>query len=192
TLEDLSRALAELATAPARELDAEGFERLLGARFDVVSQHCGSAATRAALGQLRTEARGEWLGLSFPLVLQHADLRSKHVQVERDGRLVALLDWGSAEEADLPGFDLLHYLLHERKQAEGLSARAMWQLALEPQRLRDWERAALASHAAALGLSEAYFRALARVYPVIVAAMAERHWDYSRPRWLERQFGIGR
>jgi len=192
TLEDLSRALAELATAPARELDAEGFERLLGARFDVVSQHCGSAATRAALGQLRTEARGEWLGLRFPLVLQHADLRSKHVQVERDGRLVALLDWGSAEEADLPGFDLLHYLLHERKQAEGLSARAMWQLALEPQRLRDWERAVLASHAAALGLSEAYFRALARVYPVIVAAMAERHWDYSRPRWLERQFGIGR
>jgi hypothetical protein len=26
---------------------------------------------------------------------------------------------------------------------------------------------------------------------VLVAAMAERHWDFSRPRWLRRQFGIG-
>jgi hypothetical protein len=27
-------------------------------------------------------------------------------------------------------------------------------------------------------------------YPVFVAAMAEATWDYSRPRWLHRQFGI--
>lgn len=191
TLDDLSRHLAALVCTSAHALDEAGFERLLGARFDIVSEHCGDAGTRDALAQLRAEAREEWLGLRFPLVVQHSDLRSKHVQVERDGRVVALLDWGSAEDADLPGFDLLHYLLHERKQADGLSARAMWQLALEPQRLRDWERAALETHAAALGLERGYFPALARVYPVIVAAMAERHWDFSRPRWLRQQFGIG-
>lgn len=191
TLDDLASALAGLAATPPRALDDAEFERLLGARFEVVSAHCGSDAARAALLRMRAEARSEWLGLRFPLVVQHADLRSKHVQVERDGRLVALLDWGSAEAADLPGFDLLHHLLHERKQAEGLSARAMWQLALEPQRLRDWERAALERYAAALALPQGYFPALARLYPVVVAAMAERHWDYSRPRWLTRQFGIG-
>jgi len=25
---------------------------------------------------------------------------------------------------------------------------------------------------------------------VFVAAMAEKNWDYSRPRWLHRQFGL--
>ena len=25
---------------------------------------------------------------------------------------------------------------------------------------------------------------------VLVAAMAEKNWDYSRPRWLHEQFGI--
>lgn len=191
TLDALALALAGLVARPARELDEAEFERLLGARFDVVAAHCGASGTRAALERLRASVREEWLGLSFPLVVQHADLRSKHVQVEPDGRLVAVLDWGSAEEADLPGFDLLHYLLHERKQAEGLAARDMWRLALEPQRLRDWERAALQRYASALGLPPGYFPALARVYPVLVAAMAERHWDYSRPRWLQRQFGVG-
>ncbi len=191
TLDDLSRTLATLVSAPARALDEAGFERLLGTRFDVVAAHCGDEDTRAALARLRAEARDEWLGLRFPLVVQHADLRSKHVQVERDGRVVALLDWGSAEDGDLPGFDLLHYLLHERKQAEGLDARAMWRLALEPERLRDSERAALERHASLLGVEERYFGALSRIYPVLVAAMAERHWDYSRPRWLRRQFGLG-
>jgi len=25
---------------------------------------------------------------------------------------------------------------------------------------------------------------------VLVAGMAERNWDYSRPRWVHRQFGL--
>ncbi|MBM3991612.1 MAG: methyltransferase domain-containing protein [Planctomycetes bacterium] len=191
TLEDLVPALEGLVASAPRELDGACFERLLGARFDIVSRTCASEATRAALEHLRATAREQWIGLRFPLVVQHADLRSKHVQVERDGRLVALLDFGSAERADLPGFDLLHHMLHERKQAERLSSRAMWRLALEPRHWRDFERAALERYAAALALPEGYFAALARVYPVLVAAMAERHWDYSRPRWLERQFGVG-
>jgi hypothetical protein len=33
-------------------------------------------------------------------------------------------------------------------------------------------------------------RAIEAAYPVFVAAMAERTWGYTRPRWLHRQFGL--
>ncbi len=191
TLDGLVDALAGLVCVRDHVLDDAGFEALLGSRFDVVTAHAGAADTVEELGRMRERARRALVGARFPLVVHHADLRSKHVQVERDGRLVALLDWGSAEAADLPYFDLLHYVLHERKQADGLTAREMWRLALEPERLRDWERAALERYADRLGLGADFCGALAALYPVVVAAMAERHWDYSRPRWLRRQFGIG-
>ena len=35
-----------------------------------------------------------------------------------------------------------------------------------------------------------YCRAIEAFYPVLVGAMAEKNWDYSRPRWLNRNFGI--
>jgi len=31
---------------------------------------------------------------------------------------------------------------------------------------------------------------LLALYPVLVAAMAEKNWDYSRPRWLHASFGL--
>lgn len=191
TLAELSEILARLTVTERRALDEPEFERLIGRRFDVVARHAGDADTQRALARMRARAREDWLGLEFPLVVQHADLRSKHVQVELDGRVSALLDWGSAEERDLPYFDLVHYLLHERKQADGLDARGMWALLDAPAHLRDWERAALDAYCARLGLDLRYRRALHALYPVVVAAMAETHWDYSRPRWLRRQFGIG-
>jgi len=147
-------------------------------------------STLANLARLRDEARAALVGRSFPRVIYHADLRSKHVQVERDGRVVALLDFGSAESFDLPYFDLLHFLAHERKQAERLTAAQAWQLVCDPARLRDWERDALDDYAQRLALDDDYRRTLERIYPVLVAAMAETHWDYSRPRWLHRQFGL--
>ena len=60
----------------------------------------------------------------------------------------------------------------------------------ERSELRDHERAALDSYAQSLELEPAYCRAIERIYPVLVAAMAEKNWDYSRPRWLARQFGV--
>jgi hypothetical protein len=30
----------------------------------------------------------------------------------------------------------------------------------------------------------------AEAYPLLLAAMAESHWDYSRPRWVHRQFDL--
>jgi hypothetical protein len=31
---------------------------------------------------------------------------------------------------------------------------------------------------------------LCLLYPMLVAATAEQHWDYSRPRWLHSQFDV--
>jgi aminoglycoside phosphotransferase (APT) family kinase protein len=137
-----------------------------------------------------SRAREQLLGRSFPRVVYHADLRSKHIQVDARGRIVALLDWGSGEESDLPYFDLFHLLVHERKQAGDLDAASAWKLVRERAGLRDWERAALDDYARRLGLDDEYRRAVEGFYPVLVAAMAESHWDFSRPRWLRRQFGI--
>jgi aminoglycoside phosphotransferase (APT) family kinase protein len=189
-LEDASRVLAELVVEPARALDEAEFERLIARRFRLVERFCGHPDTAANLRSMLARAREQLLGRSFPRVVYHADLRSKHIQVDARGRIVALLDWGSGEESDLPYFDLFHLLVHERKQAGDLDAASAWKLVRERAGLRDWERAALDDYARRLGLDDEYRRAVEGFYPVLVAAMAESHWDFSRPRWLRRQFGI--
>ena len=186
---DSARHLAGLVSEPARALDEREFESLIGARFDLVARFAGVPATLANLARMRDDARRELVGCVFPRVVYHADLRSKHVQVERDGRVLGLLDWGSGEIAGLPYFDLLHFVAHERKQVHGLTAAEAWRIVRE-RALLDHERAALDDYARRVGLDDGYRRAIERIYPVLVAAMAESHWDYSRPRWLHRQFGV--
>ena len=122
--------------------------------------------------------------------MQHADLRSKHVQVGLDGSVIGYLDWGSSELEDLPLFDVLHLVVHERKQARGLTAAQAWQLARERKDLPLHEQRALERYCEQLGIDERLRRAIESMYPVLVAAMAERNWDYSRPRWLARQFEL--
>ena len=39
----------------------------------------------------------------------------------------------------------------------------------------------------AVGLFGAVYQGL---YPLLVADVAEKNWDYSRPRWVHRLFGI--
>jgi aminoglycoside phosphotransferase (APT) family kinase protein/SAM-dependent methyltransferase len=187
---DTSRLFAELVMQPARGLDEPEFERLLGARFELVARFAAVPSTLQALQRLRAQLRERLLGVRFPRVLYHADLRSKHVQVRPDGSVLGYLDWGSSELADLPYFDLLHLVAQERKHAESLSARAAWQAVLDREHLRSHERAALDDYAHRLELPAEYCRAIEGAYPVLVAAMAEKNWDYSRPRWLHRQFGI--
>lgn len=46
------------------------------------------------------------------------------------------------------------------------------------------------SGAVILARDEETRAALELFYPASVAAMAEKNWDYSRPRWLHRQFGL--
>ncbi len=189
-LADAARILAELVVEPAAPLSAEDFEQLVARRFRLVERFCGHPDTAGNLRSMAARAKEQLVGRSFPRVVYHADLRSKHVQVDARGRITALLDWGSGEERDLPYFDLFHLIVHERKQAEGLDARTAWRLVCDPRARREHESAALDDYAQRLGLDDEYRRALEGFYPVLVAAMAESHWDYSRPRWLRRQFGI--
>ena len=67
---------------------------------------------------------------------------------------------------------------------------AAWRLVRDREGLRDYEREALASYARAVGLDDETCRASELMYPVLVAAMAEKNWEYSRPRWLHKQFGL--
>jgi len=97
---------------------------------------------------------------------------------------------GTADERGLPYLDLLHLIVHERKQEAGLTAGEAWRIVRERARLREHERAALDTYAGTLGLDDDFRAFIEELYPVLVAAMAEQHWDYSRPRWLHRQFGV--
>jgi len=148
--------------------------------------------TLRRLDTMERLAREALVGSEFPLVFHHADLRSKHVQVEGpSGRVLGYLDWGSSEEPGLPYFDLLHLIVHERKQEAGLGAGDAWRAVCGPAaRRRPHEERALADYCARLGLDASFRAAVEDAYPVLVGAMAEANWDYSRPRWVHRQFGI--
>jgi aminoglycoside phosphotransferase (APT) family kinase protein len=190
TFADAARHLALLVVAPARALDERDFEELVGAKFDLVRRYAAVPSTVAALDRLRAEARERLVGRPLPRVVYHGDLRSKHVVIAGDGGVVGYLDWGSSEDADLPYFDLLHLILHERKQEAGTTQGAAWRLLERPDGLRPAERGALEDYARRAGLDAETCAALGAVYPVLVAAMAEKNWDYSRPRWLHAGFGI--
>lgn len=189
-LSDACAHFAQLALSPPRALGEEEFEQLVGAKFEWTLRSAQSADVRAWLERERAQARARMLGLVFPRVLYHSDLRSKHVQVEADGRVLGYLDWGSSESGDLPYFDVLHLLVHERKQAAGLRAADAWRVLRERAAWRAEEQRALSAYAEALGLSDEYRLALEAIYPVLVAAMAARNWEYGRPHWLERSFGL--
>ena len=189
-LADAARDLALLVTRPAAPLAPEGFDALLGARFDVVARHANVASTVARLARMRDEARERLVGARLPRVVEHSDLRAKHVQIDRDGSAIAYLDWGTAEEEGLPYHDLLHLVVHQRKQEEGRTPGDAWRAVAGREGLREEERAALEGYRAAVGLDAETARAIEAIYPVLVGAMAETHWDYSRPRWLHRQFAL--
>lgn len=187
---DLAARLSELVVEPPAALEGALFDELVEAKFELVLRFAQPASTRRALERLRERARELLGGQVVPRVLYHADLRSKHVQVQPDGRLVAFVDWGSSEARDLPYFDLVNFLVHERQHETGGSGRAAWDFVREREGLRPWESAALAEYAERLGLSDDYCRGIEAVFPVLVGAMAEKNWDFSRPRWLQRLYAV--
>ena len=190
TYASLAESLAILAEGPASPADEDELDRLVDERVRHVAPRCGVPATRDAIQRLGQEARAALRELRFPRVLQHADLRAKHVQVAPSGEVYGLLDWGSSERADLPYFDLLNLILHDRKQEADSSLGEAWRLVESKDGLRPFERAALRDHAERLGLDRRYCEVIHAFYPVLVGAMAERNWDFSRPRWLHASFGI--
>ncbi|HIG10078.1 MAG: phosphotransferase [bacterium] len=190
TLDDIAGHFAGLAVGATEVLDEAGFAKHFDERFDLVRRHCGHASTARAILRLRDQTREQVLGLEVPLVLFHADLRSKHIQVDGRGRVLGYLDWGSSLDASLPYTDLLLFLIHEYKQSRDLAMPVAWRSLVEKGPLRPTEKEKLQGYAAALGLDEGYCRALEGCFPIFVAAMAESNWDYSRPRWVHRTFGL--
>jgi hypothetical protein len=176
------------ATAP---FSREDFDALIAPRFELVERHAGVPSTVDALRRLLDEARERLVGRRIPRVFHHADLRAKHVQVDREsGSVLGYLDWGVAEDEYLPYLDLVHLVVHERKQMDGLGAGKAWRIVCDREDLRRHEREALERYRKSVEIDDETARALEAIYPVLVAAMAERSWEYSRPRWLHRQFGI--
>ena len=190
TYHDTARHLASLVVEPDAVFDEVTFDELLRTKFDLVRRYAAVKSTIVNLDRMCEEARERLAGRHFPRVIYHADLRSKHVVLDHEGGVRAYLDWGSSEASDLPYFDLLHLIVHERKQEAGSSAGAAWQLLARPDGLRPAERAALDDYATLVGLTTEVRKVLEAIYPVLVAAMAEKNWDYSRPRWLHDSFGL--
>lgn len=182
--------LAKLVVAPARPIDEAVWQELFAAKFDLVARYAAVPSTLEWLARMRERSREWLLGEPLPRVIYHADLRSKHVQLDAHGKVLGYLDWGSSESSDLPYVDLLHLIVHERKQESGMSTGAAWRLAIGRDKLRPFERAALEDYQRRLGLTDRYCRAIEELYPLFVTAMAEKNWEYSRPRWMHRSFGI--
>ncbi len=182
--------LARLVVRRAAPLTAEEFDARIAPRFELVARHAAVPSTIANLERLCAATRERLVGRPLPLVRCHADLRSKHVQVDEDGHVLAYLDWSTNEPEGLPYYDLLHLMIHQQKREDGCSAGDAWRRVCAREELRDHERACLDWYTRTVGLESDVARAIEAMYPVLIGAMVESNWEYSRPRWLHRHFGL--
>ncbi|MFT5049679.1 MAG: SAM-dependent methyltransferase [Chlamydiales bacterium] len=190
TFTDVVNLFAKLVVEPQAQIDEELYEETIGRRFRIVRGHARVPATVARLERMEAEVRERVLGKRIPLVLYHADIRSKHIQVEPDGSVLGFLDWGTSERAFLPYVDVMHMVTHQRKHEGGGAVGEPWRVLRDRVELADHEREALESYVDQTGLDDDVRSALELMLPVLVAGMAELHWDYSRPLWVHRQFGL--
>ncbi|MEZ5976360.1 MAG: hypothetical protein R3F33_04960 [Planctomycetota bacterium] len=182
---EVGRALPGLARGPRRVLDAPLWQQWLAPRFDRAIRLCGRNDTARNLRRMVDESRERMLGQEFQPVLYHADLRPKHAQAQADGSLVGLMDWGAYEPEFLPLVDLLHLVLHRRHAG----SRAQWR-ALLAGGLTDYENQIIDGYCRDLGVTDDLRSGIAAMYPALTAGMAERNWEFSRPYWVHRIFGL--
>ncbi|MEZ6016372.1 MAG: hypothetical protein R3F49_14740 [Planctomycetota bacterium] len=187
---EAAAAFAQLVQRPATPLDAARFDAVIGVRAELALQHVPNRGTRRALEGLIAEARTRMLDAPLPAALYHADLRAKHLAVHENGALLGVLDWGASEGSFLPYIDVLHLVIHQRKQEAGGSLGAAWRSVRDHARRAPHERAALDLYCASTGLTLEMRQGIEALYPVLVAGMAERNWDYSRPDWVHRHFDL--
>ena len=189
--QEAAQHLAGLVTTPSTEITESDFERLVSFKYELVARHSGCPDARKALDGMHAVAREHLIGRRMPRVLRHCDPRSKHIQIAPNGQIHGFYDWGSAEENDFPLADLLHLIVHERFHQGLPNAGAAWQLIRAGGAgLRPSERAAIDTYVEELGIESDVRFAIEEIYPLLVGAMAEKNWDYSRPRWLQRSFGL--
>jgi len=185
-----TRDMAKLLVREAHPMTLERFEETVGARFRIVIECARVESTMWNLERMQDEVREQMVGRSVPWMLYHADLRSKHIQVDEHGDVLGYMDWGASEDAFLPYVDVLHMVAHQRSQETGCWPGETWKLVRDKQDLREHERAAMDDYCERVQLDPDVRAACEAMYPVFVAGMAERNWDYSRPRWIHRQFGV--
>ncbi|MFT5198394.1 MAG: hypothetical protein ACI87O_001051 [Planctomycetota bacterium] len=184
-LRQVSGALLHLKTGEPQVLTEELYDRLLGERARRISRLTGRLETSRAIMSMLDEGRESLVGWEFQPVLYHADLRPKHVQNAPDGSIHGILDWGAYEDFFLPYADLLHIFAHLRHS----SARWQWHR-LRDRQLSDAEESILDDYCQAMAIPADKARAIERLYPLLVCGMAERNWEFSRPYWVHREFGL--
>lgn len=189
-LSELAVQLATLVVSPARPFDDEQFEREVEPHFRTTLSTVEDEPTRRALEALRERARGALRGMALPRVLTHGDLRAKHVQVGPDGRVNGWLDFGTCTPSELPGMDLLHHFVHDRKQLFGHADGTSWRTFLDPGGPTRAELAAFETYARALGLDLQALRTTALIYPAFVGSTAARNWSLARPGWFREHFRL--
>ncbi len=187
---DASEQLVHLLEPQVTTLDEDLFETMLQPRFDLVLGLIATGTTRRRVEDMVARARDQLVGRPLRLGVYHADLRAKHLQVSSDGSIIGYLDWGASEERFLPLIDLLHLIIHQRKQESGGSFGAAWREVLAPARRRPTEQLALERYLDAAAMDRDLLPVLLELYPALVAGMAELNWDYSRPDWVRRQFDL--
>lgn len=188
--EAASRHLRDLVDPEPTTLDAGLYSELLGSRFELVARLVGSDRTRREVRRMADRLAEQLIGRDMRLAIYHADLRGKHLQVDSAGDVIGYLDWGASEARFLPFVDLMHLIVHQRKQETDVPFGDAWRLVRDPVTRKANESAALSSYAESVGLDESDVALLFDAYPLFVAGMAELNWDYTRPDWLARQFRL--
>ena len=79
-----------------------------------------SATLAARLEALRTELRAWLAGATLRLGFIHGDYWSENLMADRrDLRVTGIVDWDSADSANMVAHDLLHFVLYSRKLLRG-------------------------------------------------------------------------
>jgi len=194
-LAQLGATLAKLESRAPAPMTATDFTELFSGRFQAVRERCAHPDTAAALDSLEANLKDLTTGLTIGRVATHRDLRPKHVIATptgpNAGQLLGLVDWACFDPEGPPLYDLFHFIAQERASRPGSSSRTAWLTLQDRKNLEPHERTAIETYESELHLPPEWYEVIARAYPILFGAMAEEHWDYSRPRWLRRLFGIG-
>lgn len=166
------------------------FDELVQARVDLAASRARTERTAGDLRRRSDDLRRALVGRSIRLATYHADMRAKHVRVSPAGDVLALLDWGASEERFLPLADLFQLVIHQREQEISGTLGDAWRSSSQPGARRGYEREALDRYADAAGLEQADLETFVSAFPLFVAGMSEKTWDFSRPHWVARQFGL--
>jgi aminoglycoside phosphotransferase (APT) family kinase protein/SAM-dependent methyltransferase len=188
TYADLAEHLSSL-VLERRIADDALLDRVLLAHARFVASRVRDAGVSDLILRVAANAAARLRGREIPVVIAHGDLRAKHCLVNPQGEVTGILDWGTLRSPNLPLYDLLHFIVHDRKQQKDESLNAATIRALHPRQFLDIEEAAIRDYCRRLGLDDSVRRACELVYPIEVPATTMSHWDFDRPRWVEVNFG---